>query len=76
MKGLGLSQSGITDKITVACVVLFALSTLLSFMSIRSEDKDAIIDYEKWAERTFFAALFICTLLSLLIAFDIVSLGK
>lgn len=76
IKGLGFSQSGITDKITVMCVVLFALSTLLSFMSIRTEEKNAMIDYEKWAERIFFLALFICTLLSLLIAFDIVSLGK
>lgn len=76
IKGLGLSPSGMTDKITGLCVVFFALSTLLSFLSIRSEDHDTIIDYEKWAERTFFLALFICTVLSVLLAFDIARLGE
>lgn len=70
MKALGISQSGVTDKATGLCVVLFALSTLLSFLSIRSRDRTTMIDYEKWANRVFVTALVACTIVSVVIAFD------
>ena len=76
IKGLGLSPSGLTDKMTGVCVVLFALSTLLSFMSMRTEDRHTVIDYEKWAGRTFFAALAICVALSVLLVLDVAHFGK
>lgn len=76
IKSLGLSQSGFTDKMTGICVVLFALSTLLSYLSIHSEDHRTVIDYEKWAGRTFLLALALCTLVSVLLALDVAQLGK
>lgn len=70
MHELGLSSSGRIDKTTSACVILFASSTLLSYLSIRSEDRFTRVDYEKWAERVFVLALIVCAVLSIAIVFD------
>jgi len=75
VKSLGVSQTGFTDKLTGLCVILFALSTLLSFLSIRSVDRETMINYEKWAERLFLLSLMLCTVLTILIVFDVLKIG-
>lgn len=77
IKSLGLSQYGITDEVTGVCVLLFALSSLLSFMSIRGNEKSTKTYYfEKLAQAIFFTALLLCLILALLLASNTVKLGK
>lgn len=70
IRGLGLSSNSTVANLTGACVIMFALSTLLSFMSIRSSG-ESMINYERWAEWVFIAALITCVILSGLLAFDL-----
>lgn len=77
IKSLGLSQSGMTDKLTALCVVLFAVSTLMSFLSVRGQETGhTTIFFEKIAQLLFLTAVLLCTLLAVLIAFDVSELGK
>lgn len=71
IRGLGLARNATVADLTGVCVVLFALSTLLSFMSIRSHGR-SMLNYELWAERIFLAALITCVALSILLVFDLV----
>jgi hypothetical protein len=72
MKGLGLSKHGITDKITGICVILFALSSFISFISIRSSSAAKSDSYETIADYIFLLGLALCSLLSILLVFNIV----
>lgn len=73
IKGLGLAKNGITDKITGACVVLFALSSFISFTSMKTPSKTRSNRYEEIADYLFLAGLGLCVVLSFLLVFDIVN---
>jgi len=77
MKGLGLSRYGTADEVSGICVVLYSLSTIMSFASIRSfHFSKKRINYEKIADVIFLIALILTAILSILLVFDVVRLGK
>ena len=77
VKSMGLSQHGVTDNVAGVCVVLFSISTLLSFVSVSGDDYSfKTYVSERFAQWFFLAAVSLCTILALLLAFDVVNLGK
>lgn len=77
IKSLGLSRYGVTDTVSATCVVLYAISTITTFVSIRTSDQqDGRLNYEKIADFIFLAALVLTTVLSILLALDLVKIGK
>ncbi len=72
IRGLGFSKTGVIAEATGFCLSLFAISSLLSFLSIRSNERITMINYEKWAEWIFLLALIICALLSILVVLNVV----
>jgi hypothetical protein len=77
IKSLGLSTQGISDEIAGVCVILYSLSTVFSFASISSfKIGKKYINFEKIADITFLIALIFTVALSLLLVFDVVTLGK
>ncbi|HUX35934.1 MAG TPA: hypothetical protein VMV71_02775 [Candidatus Paceibacterota bacterium] len=69
IKGLGLAQNGIADKIAGACVVLFALSSFISFASMKTISKTRSNNYETFADYLFLMGLTLCVVLSFLLVF-------
>lgn len=74
IKGLGLSEHGLADEITGLCVILFASSSLLSFISMRFANKTGGKNYEMFADIVFMAGLVMCLILSFLLVFEVVKL--
>lgn len=72
IKGLGLPQGGLIDESVALCVALFASSSWLSFLSIRTEDDLRSDWYESIADYVFLAGLAVITLVTVLMAFDII----
>lgn len=67
-----LFEASVIDELTAVAAVLFMTSSLLSFLSIRSETKNED-KFEKWADIIFLFALAIMLLVILLITFDLIS---
>lgn len=59
----------VVDKFTGISIVLFLIASVLSYMSMRS-DKNAIF-YEKVADIVFLGGLAFMTIISLVIAFEV-----
>lgn len=76
IRALGLAQRGITDEITGSCVILFALSTLTSFVSMRVVLHGRKVILETIADSIFLLGTSLCLILALLLVFDVVQLGK
>lgn len=72
IKSLGVPHAGFIDETASMCILLFAVSCLLSFLSMRSKSDARSQRYELIADYLFFAGLLIMTLISLLLAFDFV----
>lgn len=67
-----LFEASVIDELTAVAAVLFMISSLLSFLSIRSENLNED-KFEKWADIIFLFALAIMLLVILLITFDLIS---
>ncbi len=76
IKGLGLPQSSLIDESVALCVALFALSSSLSFLSIRTSEESKSDQYESLADYVFLAGLAVITLVTVLMAFDIIVFKK
>jgi hypothetical protein len=72
IKGLGLPQGGIIDEAIALCVAIFSLSSFLSFLSIRTKSEEKTERYELLAEYIFLVGMLIVTLISILLALDII----
>jgi hypothetical protein len=71
IKGFGLPQAGLIDEFVSLLIVLFALSTALSFVSIRSSSEEWSVRFETYADYAFLAGLFLTVLLSIFLASDV-----
>lgn len=76
IKSLGLAQGTSVNKVISFCIVLFALSSFLSFASMHTKSEERTIRYEFAAEYVFLGGLFIVSIVAILFAFDIILLGK
>ena len=66
------SETSLIDEFTgVACIIL-GLSSLFSFMSIRSENEKLINRYEKIGDNIFIVALLFVFAITFLIAFSVI----
>lgn len=69
IKAFHLGQSAFIDEMVAISVMGFMLSTLFSFLSIRSHKKDPSRNYETIADYIFFASLLmmfaVCILLTI-----------
>ncbi len=74
IKGLKLAQGMFIDKIISLCVVLFALSSFISFASMRVRSLQKAKKYEAVAEYIFLFGLFIVMIVAMLLSFDILLL--
>lgn len=75
IKALGLSSRGVTDEITAASVLLFASSTLLSYVSMRFGTEQMRKMYENIAEAAFVLGLLACIAIALLLVLNLTQLG-
>lgn len=64
------NEMSIIDEFTGAASVLLMASSLLSFLSIRSNDETSGIKYEKFADIFFLMALVIIFAITFLISFS------
>lgn len=71
IRSLNLSASKTLIILTGICVIAFAFSALLSFQSLRTKERQTLINYEKWAERIFITGLITCTIVSIFVVLDI-----
>lgn len=72
IKGLGLPQGGIIDESVAFCVVIFALSSFFSFVSIRTSGESQSQQFEAIADYIFLVGLFSIVIVAVLLAFDII----
>ncbi len=75
IKALGLSNRGVTDEITAVSLLLFAFSTLLSYISMRFGSESMRKTYENAAEAAFVLGLLSCILIALLLVLNLTKLG-
>jgi hypothetical protein len=71
-KVAGKSEQTIVDEITAFAIILFMLSCLFSFLSIRSQTERSD-RYEKIADIIFLGGLLILFLTTILFAFNIIA---
>ncbi len=76
IKALGFSQGTIIDEMASLGILLFAVSSLTSFISMRLKSKERGQRMEILAEYVFMFGLMLLTVLALLLAFDFVTLGR
>jgi formate hydrogenlyase subunit 3/multisubunit Na+/H+ antiporter MnhD subunit len=76
IKGLGLPQAGFIDEIDALLVILFAVSCILSFISLRTKNQERSLRYEDCADFVFLAGLLLTAVLSFLLATDILLFAK
>jgi hypothetical protein len=74
IKSLALPGARLLDVAMASCIALFALSSFLSFLSLRTEDREHSTAFELVADAAFFSGLLIVTIVSILLAFDIIEL--
>lgn len=73
-KTLGVPQTGFIGETASLCILFFAVSCLLSFLSMRARNESRSRQFELVADLLFFAGLLVMTLISLLLAFDFIQL--
>jgi hypothetical protein len=67
-----LSERSLIDEFTgVACIFLIA-SSFFSFLSIRSENDNKLVYYEKTADIIFMAALLLVFAITFMVAFSVI----
>ncbi|MBS0619777.1 MAG: hypothetical protein JSR44_16440 [Spirochaetes bacterium] len=66
LNGLNLNEKSILDEMTALAMLLFVSSSLLSFMSMRSDGAKSS-QYERWADYIFFTGLLLLLALTLII---------
>jgi|SRR6266496_181328 uncharacterized membrane protein SirB2 len=71
LKVLGKSGQTLIDDITFVAIILFMLSCLLSFLSMRKESKQSKT-LEKTADYIFLAGLFVLFITTILFSFNII----
>lgn len=72
LKLFDLKQKSLVDEAVTAAALLFMFSTLLSFLSIRTETVSRSNRYETIADYSFLAGLAILFLVIITIALDII----
>ena len=65
-----IADETIIDEVSAVSIVLFLISSILSYMSIRSEEKGVLL--EKTAEIVFLIGLSLLAVISVIIALEIV----
>ena len=73
LKILKLSQATIIDEVTAMASVLLMTSCIFSFLSIRQSNEKISIRLENIAEFCFIIGLSILFIITMVIAFDIIS---
>lgn len=68
---LNLSQTTLIDEFSIASIILFMISSILSFLSLRSLSKRGE-RYEKWADGFFLTGLFCMFVTTMLVAFGVI----
>lgn len=76
IKGFHLPQAGIIDELVALLVIIFALSSLVSFASMRSEGERISRAYETVADYVFLLGLLILTIVTVLVSVDLLAFGK
>ena len=72
LKVVGKSQTTIIDEITFVAIILFMASCLLSFLSIREENKRSLL-LEQIADIIFLCGLALLFLTTILFSFNIIT---
>ena len=72
LKLLKISQRSIIDELTTVAIVIFMLSCLLSFLSIRGSRKRSEL-FESIADYVFLSGLVLLFATTLLFAFDVIT---
>ena len=70
LKSLKLDKNTLIDEFTAVSMVLFMISCLLSFLSIRSNRKS--VYFERIADYAFLAGLFTLFIITIFIVFNVV----
>ena len=71
VKSLGLPEGSFIDKAVALIILIFAASSFLSFISIRSTEARTSAKYETVADYAFLAGLALMTIVAMLLATDI-----
>lgn len=71
LKSFGLHQGNFLIKIVAFNVMLFALSSFLSFRSMHAKSEGQTKKYEEFAEYVFLIGLVITVILAVFLSFDI-----
>lgn len=71
IKSLPIGQTVMLGRMAAVGIVCFAISSALSFMSIRRTGKGGGEFYERCADYAFFVGLIVLVAISFLVAFDI-----
>ncbi len=72
IKALGFRESSIIDEVTAIAMSLFIFSSLLSFLSLRTNKEKLSNAYEKSADIIFLLGLFLIFIITLMITFNLV----
>jgi hypothetical protein len=72
LKVLGKSQQTIVDEITFAAIILFMASCLLSFLSLRRENKKSAL-LEQIADVIFLCGLALLFITTILFSFNLIT---
>lgn len=64
-------EASIIDELTAVAIILFMVSSILSYLSMRSNR--VIIRYEKIADTVFLSGLFLLFITTMLIAFNVIT---
>jgi hypothetical protein len=72
LKVLKLKQTSIIDEFTAIATVCFMISSILSFLSIRSSNSKFSVKYENTAEFFFMTGLSVLFITTMVITFDII----
>ena len=65
-------EAGVITKVAASCVVLFALSTLLSYISIHSKSLVQSIHIENFASYVFLLGQFVLTVGAVLLSINLI----
>lgn len=76
IKGLGLPQGGLVDEMVAVQIIIFAMSSILSFVSIRIGNQLRSAKYETYADFVFLAGLIFTLVLCILLAVNVVLFTK
>lgn len=71
-KVLKLKQTSLIDELTAISTVSFMVSSILSFLSIRSNNSKLSMKYENFADFIFITGLSVLFITTMVITFDII----